>query len=356
MAYSVFVGAGLWQAAAGDAATQGFFGYDPEQGEWQPLSHGLPDQVEVRCITLHPGQPGTIYAGTQTGPYRSLDGGESWQALALPDGTSAEDSVVWSLCLDPSDPATIYVGTQNTSVFRSRDGGATFERLNISQPEGAVCASFAMRVIRISVAAHDPNHILVAFEIGGLVGSRDGGATWQSCNSDLLALSEHEHLRSAIVSDHQIEGMMDSHALTQSPNHPDTVWLANRMGLFRSEDGGSHWAEFGIGRFSPLTYARDVQVSGHQPERIYAALSVAAVCDEGSLYRSDDFGQSWRRFDHGVEIDSTLMAVAEGAASPDRVYCAARHGKIYGTEDGGKSWQSHQLPHGVQGVYAIACV
>lgn len=102
MAYTVFVGAGQWQAAAGDAATQGFFGYDPEQGEWQPLSRGLPERVEVRCITLHPAQPQTVYAGTQMGPYRSLDGGESWQALALPDGTTAEDSVVWSLCLDLS--------------------------------------------------------------------------------------------------------------------------------------------------------------------------------------------------------------------------------------------------------------
>ena len=149
--------------------------------------------------------------------------------------------------------------------------------------------------------------------------------------------------------------MMDSHALTISPHHPDTVWLANRMGLFRSDDAGSHWSEFGIGRFSPLTYARDLKVSEHQPERMYAALSVAAACNEGSLYRSDDFGATWNRFDHDVDINSTLMAVAEGVASPDRIYCAARHGKVYGTEDGGKTWTSYQLPHGVQGVYAIAC-
>ncbi|MFP6747977.1 MAG: hypothetical protein VCD66_10320 [Alphaproteobacteria bacterium] len=355
MAYSVFVGAGQWQAAAGAGATMGFFGYDREDGEWRPLSNGLPASVEVRCIVMHPGQTQTIYAGTQAGPYRSDDGGESWRALALPDGTTEEDSVVWSICLDPTDPETVYVGTQNTSLFRSRDGGASFQRLNIPEPDGVVRANFAMRVIRIAVAAHDANDILVAFEIGGLVASRDGGESWQSCNKDLLELSQQDHLRSAIVSDQKTEGMMDSHALAMSPNHPGTVWLANRMGLFRSDDGGGHWSEFGIGRFSPLTYARDVKVSGHQPERIYAALSLAATSDAGSLYRSDDFGQTWNRFDHGVEIDSTLMAVAEGATSPDRVYCAARHGKVYGTEDGGKTWQSHQLPGSVQGVYAIAC-
>ena len=355
MAYSVFVGAGQWQAAAGDAETMGFYGYDAGNGEWRPISNGLPDRVEVRAIVMPPGQGQLIYAGTHKGPYRSTDGGESWQSMPLPDSTSAEDSVVWSICLDPSDPETIYVGTQNTAVFRSRDGGASFERLTIPAPEGAVCGSFAMRVIRIAVSAHDANNILVAFEIGGMVRSQDGGVSWQSCNQDLLALAEQDHLRSAIVTDQQIEGMMDSHAMALSPGHPGAVWLANRMGLFRSDDGGGHWTEFGIGRFSPLTYARDVKVSAHLDDVMYAALSVAAVCDEGSLYRSDDFGQSWSRFDHGVEIDSTLMAVAEGAGSPNRVYCAARHGKIYGTEDGGQTWASHRLPDGVQGVYAIAC-
>ncbi len=355
MVYSVFVGAGQWQAASGGAATQGFYGLDDGDGAWRPISGGLPDEVEVRAIVLHPGRPRTVYAGTQMGPYRSDDGGESWSAMPLPDDTVDEDRVVWSICLDPADPEVIYIGTQNTSVFRSRDGGESFVRLPIPEPEGAVCATFAMRVIRIAVSAEDQSHILVAFEIGGLVRSRDGGETWESCNHDLLEMTKQTHLKSAIVSDQEIEGMMDSHALALSPGHPDAVWLANRMGLFRSDDGGGHWAEFGIGRFSPLTYARDVMVSRHQADRIYAALSVAAVCDEGSLYRSDDFGETWRRFDHGVEIDSTLMAVAEGAASPDRVYCAARHGKVYGTEDGGDTWRSHQLPDGVQGVYAIAC-
>ena len=81
---------------------------------------------------------------------------------------------------------------------------------------------------------------------------------------------------------------MDTHALTVSPNQPGTIYLANRMGLFRSSDRGDHWSELGIGRFSPLTYARDVQVSPHDPGRYYAALSVAAVSDAGALWRSDD--------------------------------------------------------------------
>ena len=131
------------------------------------------------------------------------------------------------------------------------------------------------------------------------------------------------------------------------------MFLANRMGLFRSGDGGAHWQEMGIGRFSPLTYARDVKVSQHDPRTMYAALSVAAVSDEGSLYRSRDLGETWQRFDHGVSMKSTLMIIAESPANPDRVYCATRKGQVFGTEDGGGSWQEYRLPDGVEGVYGL---
>jgi photosystem II stability/assembly factor-like uncharacterized protein len=355
MAYSVFVGAGQWYGAPEDVPVQGLFGFDAAAREWRALSNGLPDQAEVRFIVVRPDRPQTVYAGTHEGPYVSDDAGESWRALPLPEGTSAEERVVWSICLDPNDPETIYVGTQGTAVFRSRNGGGGWQRLAIEAPEGVCAANFPMRVIRIAVAKHDSSHILVAFEIGGLVRSHDGGESWESCNKTLLEMTEEPRLKSAIVSDNETEGMMDSHALALSPGHPDTVWLANRMGLFRSDDAGAAWHEQGIGKFSPLTYARDVIVSGHEDDRMYAALSLAATSDEGSLYRSDDFGATWSRFDSGCSIRSTLMVVAEGASSPERVYCAARRGQVFGTEDGGQSWQSYQLPNGVQGVYAIAC-
>ncbi|HJM92702.1 MAG: hypothetical protein QGG19_01305 [Alphaproteobacteria bacterium] len=356
MAYSIFVGAGQWVGVVDDERAQGLFGFDADLWEWRPIDNGLPENLEVRYILVRPDRPATVYAGTHQGPYVSDDSGESWRALPLPAGTSAKDKVVWSICLDPSDAETIYVGTQGTTVFRSRNGGADWQRLLIEPPEGCLQANFPMRVIRIAVASHDPDDILVAFEVGGLVRSGDGGQSWTSCNKTLLELAKQPHLKSTILSDNDIEGMMDSHALALSPNHPGTVWLANRMGLFHSGDSGDDWSEFGIGRFSPLTYARDVIVSSHDPERMYAALSVAAMSDAGSLYRSDDFGTTWSRFDHDVSIDSTLMVVAESVSTPDRVYCAARRGQVFGTEDGGKSWQTYQLPHGVQGVYALACV
>src|SRR2546425_10709047 len=121
--------------------------------------------------------------------------------------------------------------------------------------------------------------------------SLDGGETWSDCPTGLLDLAERPHLKSRIQSDTDSEGMLDTHALCLSAAQPGTVFLAVRMGLFRSADRGTTWENMEIGRFSPLTYARDVQVSPSDPRVMYAALSPAARSHDGSLYRSDDLGK-----------------------------------------------------------------
>lgn len=346
----VYAGVAQWIAAGAGAPTQGVYRLDVAAGRWDALTKGLPDKVEARCLAIQPGAPNVVYVGTQDGPYRSSDGGDSWTKLALP----GKEKLVWSILIHPKDPKVLYVGTQGTTIYRSRDGGGTWRELTPPSPQGMVKMSFPCRVIRLVLDPNNPEEIYAALEVGGVMRSGDGGETWGDCNSGLLAFAEEPRFRSRIVSDTETEGMMDSHALAISPALPGTVFLANRMGLFQGRDRGKAWREMGIGRFSPLTYARDVKVSTHDPKTMFAALSVAAVSDAGSLYRSRDCGETWQRFDHDVSIDSTLMIIAESAATPKRVYCAARRGQVFGTEDGGKNWKEYRLPEGCEGVYALA--
>src|SRR5262249_61537108 len=112
------------------------------------------------------------------------------------------------------------------------------------------------------------------------------------------------------------------------------VFLAVRMGLFKSADRGATWEDLEIGRFSPLTYARDVQVSPHDPRTLYTCLSPAARSEDGSLWKSDDLGQSWRRLDHGVTARSTMMTMALDAKDSAQAHCAPRGGQCFGTPDG----------------------
>ncbi len=326
---------------------QGLFRLEGAAGEWRRVSRGLPDEPEIRALALVGGK---AYAGTQAGPYVSEDGGESWRSLNLPSG----ERTTWSVLARPGDPDTLYAGTTGTAIYRSTNGGARWERLRPAVPEGHCDMGFPTRVIRMAADPSAPDEIYAGLEVGGVLRSLDGGDHWESCNADLLRLAGEDHLKSAIGSDAESEGMMDTHALAVSPALPGTVFLATRMGLFRSDDRGETWRELGIGAYSPLTYARDVKVSEHDPQCLFGAFSRAATSEAGSLYRSTDMGESWSRFDNGVEIDSTLMIVAESASDPDRVWCGARGGRTFGTEDGGSSWVQIDLPDGVEGVYAMA--
>ncbi len=347
----VYAGSAYWAAAGPGVRTNGLFRLRPAAGEWEALVDGLPPDPEVRSIVLLPGDPASVIVGTQAGPYRSTDAGETWNALPFPD----DEPVVWSLMVHPRNPRVLYAGTENMAVYRSEDRGESWRRLEMPAPPGLCVMDFPTRVVRIALDPVNPDEIYAALEVGGVMRSLDGGRSWSDCNAGLLRLSEREHLKSRIGSDSDTEGMMDSHALAVSPARPGTVFLANRMGLFESPDRGETWEDLGIRRFSELTYARDVKVSPHDDHTLLAALSVAASSDAGSLYRSDDLGRSWSRFDCQVSIDSTLMIIATSASDADRVYCAARRGQVLGTEDGGKTWRTHQLPDRVQGVYALAC-
>jgi len=96
-------------------------------------------------------------------------------------------------------------------------------------------------------------------------------------------------------------------------------------------------------------------VSPHDPRVLYACLSPAARSEDGSLYRSDDLGQSWKRFDHGMKAERTMMGVALHPRDPGQVYCVSRCAQVFGTQDGGATWRESRIPGGVQDVYAIAC-
>jgi photosystem II stability/assembly factor-like uncharacterized protein len=343
----VFVGAA--QLTGGTLG--GLFRQRVGDDRWERLTKGLPDPPMIQAVTVHPTDPRIVFVGTQDGPYRSDDGGTTFKRPDFP-----RDLQVWSVTVHPTRPRTIYAGTSPVGVFRSEDGGDTWTRLaNAVQPE-KLKMSFACRVMRIGIEPGQPDQIHAALEVGGTMRSLDGGETWSDGSADLVRLAaDNLNLKSMIQSDSEAEGMLDAHALAVSSAAPGNVFLAVRMGLFQSRDRGQSWHDMQIDRFSPLTYGRDIRVSPHDPRVLYACLSPAAQSTDGALYRSDDSGGSWRRFDRGVKAEATMMGVALHPRDPDQVYGVTRCGQIFGTRDGGHSWHEHRLPAGCEDTYAIAC-
>ena len=348
---TIYAGSAHWGSGPAGQSPGGLFRRTVGDDLWEPLTRGLPERAEIRALAVHPADPLVVYAGTQDGPYRSLDRGGHWERLDFPD----PGMVVWSILVHPHNPRTLYLGTAPAAVYRSDDGGDTWHRLPNAKPLERVQMTFPTRVTRLAADPSNPDELYAALEVGGVMRSPDGGESWTDCSLDLVKLADRPHLKSRIVSNTDMEGMLDAHALCLSGAWPGAVFLALRMGLFRSVDRGSTWEDMEIRHFSPLTYARDVQVAPHDARVLFACLSPAARSEEGTLYRSNDLGQTWTRFDRGVKARSTMMAVALDRRDPDRVYCATRTGQVFGTQDGGNSWQEYPLPASTEDVYVVAC-
>src|SRR5262249_58983505 len=120
-------------------------------------------------------------------------------------------------------------------------------------------------------------------------------------------------VRSKLVSDTEAEGMLDGHAVCASSADPDSIIIAVRMGLFRSKDLGKTWQDMRVDHFSPFTYGRDIKVSPQDPNTLYACLSVAASSKDGALYRSQDVGKTWERFDRGARHGRRVSVVVHRA-------------------------------------------
>lgn len=351
MPHYVYVGVPQWTITENAGMLGGLFRQEVGSTEWRHLTQGLPGNVEVRTVAIHPHNPQVVYIGTQYGPYRSLDSGDHWERLALPN----LEGVVWTIVFHPHDPRILYLGTAPPAVYRTDNGGESWRQLPITATAGAVRMTFPMRVIRLAIDPNDPNLLYAALEVGGVIHSPDGGDTWRDCTPALLKLADRPHLKSQLGSDTEVEGMMDAHAVAVSAVPSGTVFLANRMGLFCSADRGESWRELEIWRFSPFAYGRDLQTAPDDPRTLYAALSPAAISQAGSIYRSQDLGATWRRFDHHVSPRRTMMSIAVSRENPQCVYGVNSIGQVFGTRDGGDTWQEFPLPAGLRNVYTVAC-
>ena len=112
----IFAGAGYSVSRSGEQLRGGLFRRSPAEGEWEALTKGLPDKVEVRAMVVHPTNPDVIYVGTQDGPYRSVDGGDHWEKLGFPD----RNAVIWTISIHPTRHNILYCGTAPVTLYRSQ--------------------------------------------------------------------------------------------------------------------------------------------------------------------------------------------------------------------------------------------
>jgi photosystem II stability/assembly factor-like uncharacterized protein len=337
-----YVYAGLaGETAPGRVVKSGLYRLAEGNGGWELLTNGLPEAPAIRAIAIHPHKPEIIYVGTQEGPYRSTDSGAHWEKVEVSD----HGLPVWSLLFHPQDANVMYAGYENCEIYRSKNGGETWQQLPVSVrfPEitTAPGANPAKRVLMLAGNSADPNELYGAIEVGGIIRTLDGGKHWEN-------LSHGQYMNDDTV---------DMHGVLVSRWRPGTVFAISRAGMFCSADRGEHWSTI---RLEPLntkgqTYCRDIREVPGDPKSIWMAAGANFQSDMGVLFHSTDGGLTWKRVDLGVQPKTTMFAIAFDERAPKRMYCASSGGEVFGSHDGGQTWSAHPLPEGATQVYALAC-
>ena len=329
------------ETAPGRPVKSGLYRMAVADDRWELMTRGLPEAPAIRAIAPHPEDVGTVYVGTQEGPYRSTDYGEHWERVSIPDhGLS-----VWSLLFDPRDSKVVFAGYENCEIFRSEDSGERWSQLPVTVrfPEVTVApgANPAKRVLELAVSPIDSNEIYGAIEVGGIIRSLDGGAHWDN-------MSHGQYVNDDTV---------DMHGVLVGRWRPGTVFAIGRAGLFTSADRGAHWS---CARLEPLnpkgqTYCRAICEVPGNPKTIWLAAGANFQSDVGVLFRSEDGGLNWSRAKMDIEPTSTMFAIAFDARQPKHMYCATSGGEVFASADGGESWAERPLPPGATQIYAMAC-
>jgi photosystem II stability/assembly factor-like uncharacterized protein len=179
----------------------GFFRSFDGGTSWEHMSVPFAD-VSIPALSVHPGDPGRLYAGTGKGLYSSLDAGDNWthvaalDAVALSAGSLDPDLIsrtvpfIFGIAFDPFDSQVIYVTSEPGAVIVSRDGGTTWEQAAVGMDPNEP-------VIDILPDPNRPGVVYASSKLSGVFVSADWAQTWQQMNDGLerrdiqvLALSD----------------------------------------------------------------------------------------------------------------------------------------------------------------------
>jgi photosystem II stability/assembly factor-like uncharacterized protein len=330
----VYVGLGTEGGPEGHGLYRRVLGGD----SWELSVKGLPKDPTLRNIAIDPSNPAVLYAGAQDGLYRSDDHGARWERVDLPGGPA----MVWSVNFQPGNSKVIYVGGEDAKLFRSTNGGKDWDTIPIHVTYPSVTMAprvLPKRLLNVSVDPSNSEEIYAAIEVGGLIRSYDGGESWEN-------VSEGQY---------QNDDPVDLHGVLVSSAKPRNIFIIARIGMYRSEDGGDHWSWGGLEYMGPTgTYSRVIREHPGDPSTIYIGGGPEFRGEVGALFRSKDYGRTWKKVEMGVIPDSTIFGFSINPRNPQQMYAATRAGQVLGSHDGGQSWKDYSLPNGVREVNALA--
>ncbi|HXQ29651.1 MAG TPA: exo-alpha-sialidase [Gemmatimonadales bacterium] len=316
---------------------------------------------EIYHMKGSPADPDRLYASQSSGWFgqvvqRSKDGGRTWETVGNKfsyDGTPGthqwydgtphpwEFKRVWHLEPSQTDPDVVHAGVEDAALFRSKDGGQTWEELSGLRGHGSGpkwqpgAGGMCLHTILFNPA--DPERIVIAISAAGAFRSDDSGATWRPINRGL---------KSAQIPDPEAEVGHCVHHIASHPSRPNVLFMQKHWDVMRSDDGGDSWRE--VSGNLPSDFGFAIDVHAHEPETIYV-VPIKSDSEhyppDGKLrvYRSRTGGNEWEPLSKGLPQQDCYVNVLRDAMAVDSldscgIYFGTTGGQVYRSVDGGDSW------------------
>jgi photosystem II stability/assembly factor-like uncharacterized protein len=357
---------------------------DAKRDRWEvsgPLFAGW----EIYHLKGSPADPNRLYASQSSGWFgqiiqRSDDGGKTWfhpgtppgEPTTTPEGMPKGESNkfvydtspgtgkpltthqwydgtphpwefkrVWHLEPSLTDPDTVYAGIEDAALFRSTDGGTTWQELaglrgHDSGPSWQPGAG-GMCLHTILLDPRHPGRIFVAISAAGTFRSDDAGKTWRPINRGLHSL---------YIPNPTAEVGHCVHRIAMSRSRPDVLFMQKHWDVMRSDDAGESWRE--VSGNLPTDFGFPIDVHAHEPETVYVVPITSDSLHyppDGKLrvYRSRTGGGEWDALTNGLPqrhcyVNVLRDAMAVDALDPCGVYFGTTGGQVYVSADAGDRW------------------
>ncbi len=318
---------------------------DPRRRDWRvrgPLCEGW----AIHDIAVDPASRAILAGGASPwyGPavWRSNDIGATWTHSS--EGISYGDDgpkvkTIWNVTAAHD---AIYAGVEPAGLFRSIDGGGTWEHVAglTSHPTRSEWQPGNGGLILHSIVPHrtDPARMWVGISAVGAFETRDGGETWETRNTGV---------RVGFAPEQYPDFGQCVHKLVMAADGGEHLYQQNHCGVYRSGDGGLHWDEITSGLpsefgFPMAAHPRDpmtvwtIPLNGADQGRYMPDASAA-------VWRTHDGGEAWIRSGAGLPQEAAYLGVLREAMAVDNldpvgVYFGTATGHVYGSADEGQSW------------------
>jgi photosystem II stability/assembly factor-like uncharacterized protein len=344
------------------ASRKGLFVVRGHGSQWSIVAHHFAG--DAVSYALADPRDGCWYAAMNLGHFgiklrKSADQGATWTEVAAPafppkpnSGPLADDPTPWNVELiwtlatgGPHEPGTLWAGCLPAGLFKSTDGGASWQLNDALWQQPGRRAWFGggydhAGIHSILVDPRDARHLTLGISCGGVWQSHDGGTSWALTAKGMKA----DYLPAESAGD---ENTQDPHCLVQCYAQPDVLWVQHHCGIYRSLDAGQHWQAIAAPQPSGFGFA--VACDPNNAERAWFVPAVAdakriPVDAQMVVTRTDDGGQSFTTLRSGLPQTHAYHLVyrhaLEVSADGNTLAMASTTGGLWVSADAGDTWQA----------------